>query len=167
MRARTPLVGGVVGLFVTVAVLHLGAQLTGAGEVADATQVLLMPLLAAALWSNTEAPRSRLITLTLVALGLSWLGDSAPKLAEGDTAFLIMIGFFLLAQVAYVMAFWPFRGRSVLNVGRPLLLGYVAVVVALVVPATAWVCPSVRRPVVVSRMPSRMPLVWLVVAAAS
>jgi len=132
VRARTPLVGGVVGLFVTVAVLHLGAQLTGAGEVADATQVLLMPLLAAALWSNTEAPRSRLITLTLVALGLSWLGDSAPKLAEGDTAFLVMIGFFLLAQVAYVMAFWPFRSRSVLHVRRPVLLGYVAVVVALV-----------------------------------
>mgnify|MGYP006374243281 CR=1 FL=1 len=132
MRARTPLVGGVVGLFVTVAVLHLGAQLTGADDVADATQVLLMPLLAAALWLNTEAARGRLVTLTLVALGLSWLGDSAPKLTQGDTAFLIMIGFFLLAQVAYVMAFWPFRGRSVLNVGRPLLLGYVAVVVALV-----------------------------------
>ena len=133
MRARTPLVGGVVGLFVTVAVLHLGAQLTGADDVADATQVLLMPLLAAALWLNTEAPRGRLVTLTLVALGLSWLGDSAPKLTQGDTAFLVMIGFFLLAQIAYVVAFWPFRDRSVLNVRRPLLLGYVAVVVALVV----------------------------------
>ena len=132
MRARTPVVGGTLGLFVTVAVLHLGAQLTGAGDLADATQVLLMPLLALTLWLQTAAPRSRLVVLTLVALGLSWLGDSAPKLTDGDTAFLVMVGFFLLAQIAYIAAFWPYRANSVLHVRRPLLLGYVAAVAGLV-----------------------------------
>ena len=43
----------------------------------------------------------------LVALGLSWLGDSAPKLVDGDASFLVMVGFFLLAQVAYIAAFCP------------------------------------------------------------
>jgi uncharacterized membrane protein YhhN len=115
-----------------VALVHLVAQLAGAGTLADLTQVLLMPLLAAVLWCETSAPRSRLVTLTLVALVLSWLGDTAPKLADGDAAFLVMVGFFLLAQVAYIVAFLPFRATSVLHVRRPLLLLYLAVVVGLV-----------------------------------
>ena len=132
MRPRTPAVGGMVGLFVAVALLHLGAQLSGGDDVADATQVLLMPVLAAVLWLQSAAPRSRLVVLTLVALGLSWLGDSAPRLTDGDAAFLVMVGFFLLAQVAYIVAFLPYRAHSVLHVRRPLLLCYVLAVVALV-----------------------------------
>lgn len=120
------------GLFVAVALLHLGAQLSGGADVADATQVLLMPVLAAVLWLQSAAPRGRLVLLTLVALGLSWLGDSAPKLTDGDAAFLAMVGFFLLAQVAYIVAFWPYRTNSVLYQRRPLLLGYVAAVAGLV-----------------------------------
>ena len=115
-----------------VTVVHLVAQLTGPSALADGTQVLLMPLLAAALWLETTSPRSRLVTLTLVALGLSWLGDSAPQLASGDAAFLVLVGFFLLAQVTYIAAFLPYRARSVLHVRRPLLLLYVAAVAALV-----------------------------------
>ena len=115
-----------------VTVVHLVAQLAGGNTLADATQVLLMPLLAGALWCETAPPRGRLVTLTLVALGLSWLGDSAPKLTSGDAAFLVMIAFFLLAQVAYIAAFWPYRDHSVLRVHRPRLIGYLLVVVALV-----------------------------------
>lgn len=115
-----------------VTLVHLVAQLTGPSALADGTQVLLMPLLAAALWLETTSPRSRLVTLTLVALGLSWLGDSAPQLASGDAAFLVLVGFFLLAQVTYIAAFLPYRARSVLHVRRPLLLLYVAAVAGLV-----------------------------------
>ena len=118
--------------FALVAVVHLVAQLTGGESVADGTQVLLMPLLAGVLWCETASPRGRLVSLVLAALGLSWLGDSAPRLASGDAAFLLMVGFFLLAQLAYIAAFWPFRGRSVLHLHRVRLLGYLAVVVALV-----------------------------------
>jgi len=121
------------GVLVVVTAVHLLAQILGSSGLADATQVLLMPLLAGALWSETSAPRGRLVSLTLAALGLSWLGDSAPKVADGDPAFLLMVGFFLLAQVAYIVAFLPFRRRSVLHVNRPWLAAYVAVVAALVV----------------------------------
>jgi len=120
------------GIFAVVALVHLGAQLTGGDTVALVTQVLLMPLLAGVLWCETSAPRSRLVLLVLLALGLSWLGDSAPKLASGEAEFLVMVGFFLLAQVAYIVAFLPYRAHSVLHVRRPLLLCYVLAVVALV-----------------------------------
>ena len=121
-RAARVFLGG----FALVALVHLVAQLAGGEVVADVTQVLLMPLLAGVLWCETSSPRGRLVTLVLVALGLSWLGDSAPQLTSGDAAFLVMIGFFLLAQVAYIAAFLPFRARSVLHVRRPLLLVYLA-----------------------------------------
>ena len=132
-RAARLLLGG----FALVAVVHLVAQLAGWSGVADTTQVLLMPLLAGVLWCETSPPRSRLVTLVLLALGLSWLGDSAPKLASGDAAFLVMIGFFLLAQVAYITAFLPFRARSVLYLHRARLVGYVAAVGALVLACAA------------------------------
>lgn len=120
--------------FAVLALVHLAAQVVGdrAGAVADLTQVLLMPLLAGVLWCGTSVPRGRLVTLTLAALALSWLGDTLPKPFGGDAAFLVMIGFFLLAQVAYVVAFAPYRARSVLHVHRVRLVGYVVVVLALV-----------------------------------
>jgi uncharacterized membrane protein YhhN len=94
---------------------HLAAHLLGADTWAAVTQWALMPLLALALARATRgARRSRVVRLTLLALALSWLGDAAPDLA-GESAFLVMVGFFLLAQVAYVVAFWPSRTRSVLT----------------------------------------------------
>ncbi|MCD5418107.1 hypothetical protein LRS71_00730 [Rhodococcus pyridinivorans] len=42
-----------------------------------------MPLLALGLVLVTSAPRDRLVVGTLVVLGVSWLGDSAPDLADG------------------------------------------------------------------------------------
>ncbi len=125
------------GAFAVVAVAHLAAQLAGGGAVADATQVLLVPLLVGVLGCETSAPRGRLVTFALVALGLSWLGDSAPKLVDGDASFLVMVGFFLLAQVAYITAFWPYRARSVLHVRRVRLVGYLVVVAGLVAVCAA------------------------------
>ncbi|MFI2102157.1 lysoplasmalogenase [Isoptericola sp. NPDC019693] len=113
-------------------VLHLVAQVAEAATWARVTQACLMPLLAATLWCAAPAPRSRLVRLVAVALGLSWLGDTAPAAFEGDAAFLVMVAFFLLAQVAYAVAFWPTRGASVAR--RPVLLApYVLAAVALVV----------------------------------
>lgn len=120
------------GVLAVVTAVHLLAQLIGSSGLTDITQVLLMPLLAGVLWWQTSAPRGRLVSLTLAALGLSWLGDSAPKLTGGDPAFLLMVGFFLLAQISYIVAFLPYRRRSVLHVDRRWLAAYVAVVVALV-----------------------------------
>lgn len=132
MLPRRPAARLLLGILALVTAVHLLAQLAGTDLLADLTQVVLMPLLAGVLWCETSAPRSRLVTLTLVALGFSWLGDTAPKLASGDAGFLVMVGFFLLAQAVYIVAFWPFRHESVLHRRRGLLLVYVAVVVALV-----------------------------------
>ncbi|MCK0111028.1 lysoplasmalogenase [Ornithinimicrobium sp. F0845] len=121
------------GLFGCVAAVHLTAQLLGLDGLAAVTQVLLMPLLAAALLTATDRPRSRLVRLTLLALGFSWLGDTAPRLADGDPAFLLMVGFFLIAQVVYIVAFWPWRPDSLLARRRVLLVPYVVAVAALVV----------------------------------
>ena len=106
--------------FALVTAVHLVSQLLGHRQIADLTQVLLMPLLALVLLRATRAPRSREVRLVLVALGFSWLGDTLPRLADGDAALLTMIGCFLLAQLVYAAAFWPSLHRSVL--GRPLAL---------------------------------------------
>jgi len=129
-------------VFVAVAGIHLIAQLFdqehGVGDVvAGVTQWLLMPLLAAAFAVETApdrpASRGRLTRLVLTALGFSWLGDAAPDLASGDTAFQIKVGFFLIAQVLYITAFAPFRSDSPLARRPWWLLAYLAAVAALVV----------------------------------
>lgn len=123
--------------FVVVALVHLGALLAGAGAVADVSQALAMPALAAAVATATRWPRGHLVRWVLVALGASWLGDALPSLLDGDAAFLVMVGCFLVAQVAYVVAFAPSARRSVLFRRPPLLVAYGAVLVALV----GWCAP--------------------------
>ena len=120
-------------VLVVVTVVHLVAQLGApGGAVTELTQPLLMPALAAVLVTATAAPRPVLVRIVLVALFFSWLGDTLPRLVGDDAGFLVMVGCFLLAQVAYVVAFWPFRVDSL--VSRPLLVvPYVGALVALVV----------------------------------
>lgn len=120
--------------FAVLALVHLAAQLVGADTTADVTQWFLMPVLAAVPWLSTTAPRSRLVVLTLVALGF-WLGDSAPDLADGDTAFLLMVGFFLLAQITYIAAFAPLS-TGALRRKRGVVVAY-GVAVALLIAACA------------------------------
>ena len=120
------------GVLAVVSAIHLLAQLLDRSRLSGGTQVLLMPLLAAALWEETSTPRGRLVSLTLLALGFSWLGDTAPRLVDGDPAFLLMVGFFLLAQVCYIVAFLPYHHHSLLHVHRPWLAAYVVAVVGLV-----------------------------------
>lgn len=118
---------------VAVTLVHLVAQVVAPDSgLADVTQVLLMPALAAVLFAGARRPHARLVRLASVALLFSWLGDTVPRFVEGDTGFLAMVAFFLVAQVVYAVAFWPWRDRSVLR--RPLLLApYVVGVLVLVV----------------------------------
>lgn len=115
-----------------VTLVHLVTQFVAPNSwLAGGTQVLLMPALAAVLMTAAPRPLSRLVRLALLALFFSWLGDTVPRFVEGDGGFLAMVGFFLLAQVVYAVAFWPWRDRSVLR--RPALLApYVVGVLALV-----------------------------------
>lgn len=112
--------------FVVVTLIHLGAQATAPGGVlADLTQVLLVPVLAWFLLATTPAPPSRPVRLALLALGLSWLGDTLPRFAdEGSTTGLaLMLGCYLLAQVVYAVVL---RGTGLDRVARS---GVVALVV--------------------------------------
>lgn len=108
------------GLLVVTSAVHLGAQLTTSTRLAEVTQWFLMPLLAAWVLAATSGrPRGRLVRLTLAALAASWLGDTAPDLVPSSSSFLVMVGFFLCAQLCYIAAFWPFRARSVVGLPRP------------------------------------------------
>lgn len=129
--------------FGLLALVHLTAQLVQpGGPTADLTQVLLMPLLALTVALRARLDR-RLVQLTLAALFFSWLGDSVPRALAGDASFLAMVGCFLLAQVAYALAFWPHRADSVL--GRPWLVApYVLAGVGLV-----WWCADGAGPLLV------------------
>lgn len=141
------------GALALLTLVHLAAQLAGASTLADTSQWFLMPLVAVCLWLATRrdddgpARRSRLVRLTLVALGFSWLGDTAPDLADGDAAFLVMVGFFLCAQVTYAVAFWPYRAGSVLR--RPLALAPYLLAFLVLVAACAPGAGSLLVPVVV------------------
>ena len=113
-----PLVLVVAAVFAVVAGLNWASQLPAAADLAradaigDVTQALLMPLLAALLVLRTAWPRTRLVRLTLLGLGLSWLGDTLPRFVGDDAAFLVMVGCFLLAQLAYAAAFAPYARRA-------------------------------------------------------
>ncbi|WP_244929742.1 lysoplasmalogenase [Nocardioides sp. W7] len=141
--SRPPLVA--LGGYVALAAVHVTAQLAEAEKTANATQVLLMPLLAVAL-VLLAGTGPRLVRLTLVALAFSWLGDSVPRLLDGDPAFLAMVGFFLLAQATYIVAFRPYAGRSVLTGPRPVLAAYLiptAALMALTLPGAGVLAPAV------------------------
>ena len=132
--SRAPATAAAGAAFVVVTAVHLVAQLLDADGAANVTQWFLMPLLALTLWLAADGVRAaRLVRLTLVALGFSWLGDTAPDVVGEDLAFVTMLGFFLVAHVAYLVAFWPLRRDGVV-VRRPLLaLPYLAAFVTLVV----------------------------------
>lgn len=124
---------------VVVTLIHLGAQAAAPGGVlADVTQVLLMPLLLWFLVTTTPRPQSLLVRLTVVALVLSWLGDTLPRfVAEGsELGFLLMLGAFLLAQLAYVAALTPFVGRSIARTRPVLVAPYAIALLVLLVVVT-------------------------------
>ena len=124
---------------VVVTLIHLGVQAAAPGGVlADITQVLLMPLLLWFLVTTTPRPQSLLVRLTVVALVLSWLGDTLPRfVADGsELGFLLMLGAFLLAQLAYVAALTPFAGSSIARTRPVLVAPYAIALVVLLVVVT-------------------------------
>ena len=124
------------GGYAACSAVHLATHLRAdSGEppfLQNVSQWLLMPLLGGALWSARPAPRDRIVTLGLIALGFSFLGDALPDAVSGDNSFLVLVGSFLLAQVAYIVAFWPRRERSLAGQRSRWMLAYVAGYVALV-----------------------------------
>lgn len=132
-------------VLVAVWAVHLAAQLGGVAVLAGFTQVLVMPALAAVLWTSTSSPRGSLVRLALAALALSWFGDSVPRLVPEHLSFLVMVVFFLGAQVVYACAFWPYRRRSLL--ARPVraapYLVAAAAIVLVCAPSAGVLLPAI------------------------
>jgi uncharacterized membrane protein YhhN len=115
--------------FIAASTVHLVAQLTSTGGLQTATKPLLMPLLLA--WFLLATPPGRLRTIVGIGLFWSWLGDLG-LMPSGQGWFLVGLGAFLVAQLTYSVAFWPFRDRSVVR--RPALAApYLVVLVGLLV----------------------------------
>lgn len=109
--------------FGVVAVVDLVAELVGWPRIVLFCRLLLMPLLAWCCWT-AAARRHRLAILVLIGLAFSWLGDLSA-------AVLIKIGFFLVAQIVYVVAFRPYWRQSLIT--RPAAaIAYLIAVAALV-----------------------------------
>ncbi|HEY5981174.1 MAG TPA: lysoplasmalogenase family protein [Microlunatus sp.] len=125
--------------FGLVAAVDLMAELAGRQQIALACRMLLMPLLAWFCWT-AAAHRSRLVILVVVALGFSWLGD-----LNADV--LIKIGFFLVAQIVYILAFRPYWRRSL--IARPSLLVAYGIALAALIGVVAAAAGPLAGPVAV------------------
>src|SRR5689334_14675680 len=95
--------------YVVVSVVYLGSILSGVTALADATKPLLIPALILAFGltlmtrrnQGASNPAPRVVALTLGGLVLSWAGDVAL-----GPSFELGLGFFLLAHLCYIAAFW-------------------------------------------------------------
>jgi uncharacterized membrane protein YhhN len=124
--------------YAVVAVTDLVAELAHWNVVSLVALALAMPMLLGFLL--TARPRDRLTTLVAIGLVFSWCGDVFGY------AILIKIAFFLIAQLCYAGAFWPYRARSVLRRRPSLAALYGVAVVAIVVvvaPAAGVLAPAV------------------------
>ena len=124
--------------YVVVAVTNLAAELAHWSAVSLVALALAMPMLLGFLL--TARPKDRLTTLVAIGLVVSGCGDVF------GFAILIKIAFFLIAQLCYAGAFWPYRARSVLR-RRPrvaALYGLAVLVIILVVaPPAGFLAPAV------------------------
>lgn len=115
--------------YLLVSVVYLVAQATDLGSVSTFLKPLLMLLLLAAFLFSLPRVRSELALLGSLGILFSWAGDVTLG-APGDLSFLVGLGFFLLAHVAYIVLFLRrLRMRRL----RPVALVYLAWWVALVV----------------------------------
>lgn len=94
--------------YVVVSVVHVVA-LVVQSPIGPPTKLALMPLLAIPVLASRDRPRQLtallLAALLLAALLLSWIGDSAGVVLDGDAVLPVMLGAFGLAHLAYIWAF--------------------------------------------------------------
>lgn len=125
-----PAAAGALAAYAVVVLVHLGAHLTGADGLANATQWFAVPWLVLALVAQTGL-RSRLARFTAGGLGWSWLGDTLPDLMPERVAFIVLMASFLVAHALFIAGFWPWRRESLLR--RRWAWGYGALAVTMVI----------------------------------
>src|SRR5699024_12483778 len=95
-----------------IAVAHLIGQWLGDRNLADSTQVLLVPAVASTVWSAAALPRRAPATSAYgAALGFSWLGDWLPRFA-GDQHFVVLVACFLLEQICFILIYSLYDRRG-------------------------------------------------------
>jgi uncharacterized membrane protein YhhN len=93
--------------FAVVSLIHVVALAADADAVAAPTKLLLMPLLAVAVfWGGWGSRWGTTYTLLLTAIALSWLGDAAGTLFPMLPTVPVMLLFFGLAHLCYIWVFW-------------------------------------------------------------
>ncbi len=130
-------------LFGADAVVHVVALARDVTGLVSPTQWMAAPVLAAALALLSRRPWPRLVWFTLLGLFWGWLGDLLPAFA-GERSFLVMVGCFLIAQVAFAVP-WAPRWRASLLV-TPWVVLYVAaagLLVSLCLPSAGPLVPAV------------------------
>jgi uncharacterized membrane protein YhhN len=115
--------------YLLVCVIHLVALAAGATAVADFTKPVLMVLLFVAFLFSLPQVRGEVAVLGSLGILLSWIGDVTLSSPDG-IGFLVGLGFFMLAHLAYVTLF--LRGLRMRRL-RPLAVVYAAWLVALIV----------------------------------
>jgi uncharacterized membrane protein YhhN len=106
--------------YLVVCVIHLVALAVGVTSISSFTKPFLMVLLLVAFLFLLPRVRGEVALLGSLGILLSWIGDVTLSSPE-DLGFLIGLGFFLLAHVAYVILF--LRGLRVHRL-RPLAVVY-------------------------------------------
>ena len=127
-RARTLAVFAPYGI---IGIVHLVALAADSDPIATFTKPLLMPLLLVGLLFALPRWRNQVALLASLAILFSWAGDVGIA-SPGDISFLVALGFFLLAHVAYIVLFLrKLRMRRIPVWSLAYVIWWVALVVIL------------------------------------
>ena len=127
--------------FLVVGVIHLAALFLGVEPLSSPTKYFLMPALLVGFLIALPRRRTELALVGSAAIVLSWLGDVLLS-APGDLGFLIGLGFFLLAHLAYIAQFTcSLRVRRVPLIALVYVPWWVVLLIALTPYAGALVVP--------------------------
>lgn len=138
--------------FLAIGILHLVGQLAAAEELSRATKPLLILSLAAALIWSVGGRLSAPVVVALIALLLSWVGDVALMIS-GSLWFVVGLGAFLLAHVAYIVLFLRYLARKKLPGTALLYLIWLALLVVFLVPYLGkMLVPALLYAVVITTM---------------
>ncbi|GAA3864731.1 lysoplasmalogenase [Leifsonia kafniensis] len=138
--------------YVIFSILHLLGQLAGSETLTQTTKPLLILSLAAALIWSVGARLTAPVIVALIALLLSWVGDVALMIS-GSLWFVVGLGAFLLAHVAYIVLFLRHLGRGKLPRAALLYLVWLALLVVFLVPYLGpMLVPALLYAVVITTM---------------
>jgi len=127
--------------FAVVGVVHLAILFFAIEPLSVPTKALLMPALLVGFLVALPTRRSELALVGSAGIVLSWLGDLLLA-APGDLGFLVGLGFFLLAHVAYILLFTrSLRVRRIPLLALVYAPWWVALLIALTPHAGALVIP--------------------------